>query len=420
MTQIFYDTHTPSDPAAGTGETLSGVNDAAPRASARAPSIESLQIGMHWFSELPGGLDRIYLSLVRALPEAGVGVRGMVNGDGGAERDSAGAITAFAPLGAALGTRLLAAHHTARRLIRAQRPDIIASHFPLYGLPTLLSGRDCVRVTHFHGPWADEALAEGGGRWSHQFKRVLETLAYTRQQRYIVLSRAFAKLLETRYRVAPGLIDVVPGCVDISRFALPLPRAAARAELGLPTDRPIVLTVRRLAKRMGLENLIDAMAAVVKAVPDALLLIVGRGGLSETLQQRIAERSLEHHVRLLGAVADPLLPLVYRAADVSVVPSLSLEGFGLTTIESLAAGTPVLVTPVGGLPEAVEGLARELILENTDARAIADGIVGALLGSLGLPDEDGCRGYARNGFSAPLMAARVARVYRSALGASSP
>ncbi len=92
--------------------------------------------------------------------------------------------------------------------------------------------------------------------------------------------------------------------------------AAPRAEaLNLPTDRPIVLTLRRLVRRMGLEDLVDAMATVRRSVPDALLLIVGRGTLDAELRERIAAIGLQDHVRLLGALPDARLPLVYRAAD---------------------------------------------------------------------------------------------------------
>jgi glycosyltransferase involved in cell wall biosynthesis len=156
---------------------------------------------------------------------------------------------------------------------------------------------------------------------------------------------------------------------------------------------------------MGLEDLIDAMASVRRSVPDALLLIVGRGTLDTELRERVAAIGLQDHVRLLGALPDAQLPLIYRAADVSVVPTLSLEGFGLTTVESLAAGTPVLVTPVGGLPEAVRDLSEALVLGLTDA----------LRGNLRLPDAYACRRYVRERFDVPVIAAKVAQVYREAV-----
>ncbi|WP_176324621.1 glycosyltransferase family 4 protein, partial [Burkholderia vietnamiensis] len=145
----------------------------------------------------------------------------------------------------------------------------------------------------------------------------------------------------------------VPGCVDTAQFDLPITQAEARRKLQLPQGRPIVLAVRRLVRRMGLEDLIDA------------------AGLGE-------------HVKLLGFVPDEHLAALYRAATVSVVPTVALEGFGLITVESLASGTPVLVTPVGGLPEAVSGLSEELVLGGTGTAAIAQGLDGALSGTLKL------------------------------------
>src|SRR5471030_2178982 len=194
-------------------------------------------------------------------------------------------------------------------------------------------------------------------------------------------------------------------------------RSDARRRLQLPQDRPVVLAVRRLVRRMGLEDLIEAMKRVKAKQPDVLLLIAGKGRLAEELQTRIADAGLEHNVRLLGFVPDHDLAALYRAADVSIVPTVALEGFGLITVESLASGTPVLVTPVGGLPEAVAPLSSNLVLPSTGVDAIAEGLIGALNGTLKLPDADACRRYARENFDNSVIAKRVASVYSEAIRA---
>jgi len=211
----------------------------------------------------------------------------------------------------------------------------------------------------------------------------------------------------------------VPGCVNVDQFNLPLTQNEARLKLQLPLGRPIVLAVRRLVRRMGLEDLIDAIKLVKKREPEVLLLIAGKGRLEGELQQRIDEAGLTDNVRLLGFVPDQHLAALYRAATISVVPTVALEGFGLITVESLASGTPVLVTPVGGLPEAVAGLSQDLVLPTTGADAIADGLGKALDGSLKLPDADACRKYARDNFDNPVIAKRVAAVYAEAIAAGS-
>jgi glycosyltransferase involved in cell wall biosynthesis len=150
-------------------------------------------------------------------------------------------------------------------------------------------------------------------------------------------------------------------------------------------------------------------------VPDVLLLIAGKGRLQEELQTRISEAGLDDNVKLLGFVPDQHLAALYRAATISVVPTVALEGFGLITVESLASGTPVLVTPVGGLPEAVAGLSPNLVLRATGAEAIAEGLGAALDGSLKLPDAQACRDYARANFDNSVIAKRVAAVYSEAI-----
>jgi len=381
-------------------------------------SIHSLQIGMHWFPERAGGLDRMYYSLVGALPGAGVEVRGVVAGSPKVAEDSGGAILGFGSASRSLPFRLMDARRALRREIRQRRPDVISSHFALYTFPGLDVTRGIPQVSHFQGPWADESFVEGAATLSQRIKHSLEQSVYERSSRLIVLSKAFGEILTRRYGIAPDRVRVVPGCVDTAQFDPPCTQAEARMRLQLPQDRPIILAVRRLVRRMGLEDLIDAVKQLKPRHPDVLLLIAGRGRLADELQQRIDGAGLADNVKLLGFVPDAHLPSLYRAADLSVVPTVALEGFGLITVESLAAGTPVLVTPVGGLPEAVAGLSPNLVLASTGPEAIADGIGAALSGRMALPSAEECRDYARSHFDNAVVAKRVASVYAEAIAAA--
>jgi glycosyltransferase involved in cell wall biosynthesis len=382
-------------------------------------SIKSLQIGMHWFPERAGGLDRMYYSLIGALPGAGVQVRGVVAGSPRVAADTNGAIQGFGPAAQSLPLRLMAARRALRREIQTQRPDVISSHFALYTFPGLDVTRGIPQVSHFQGPWADESHVEGADSLGQRAKRYLEQTVYARSSRLIVLSDAFGKILTSRFGIAPDRIRVVPGCVNVDQFNLPITQNEARLKMQLPLGRPIVLAVRRLVRRMGLEDLIDAIKIVKRREPDVLLLIAGRGRLELELQERIDDADLTDNVKLLGFVPDQHLATLYRAATLSVVPTVALEGFGLITVESLASGTPVLVTPVGGLPEAVAGLSQDLVLPSTGADAIAEGVSKALDGTLKLPDADACRAYARAHFDNPVIAKRVAAVYNEAISEAS-
>jgi glycosyltransferase involved in cell wall biosynthesis len=133
------------------------------------------------------------------------------------------------------------------------------------------------------------------------------------------------------------------------------------------------------------------------------------------LSRRRDEADLADHLMLTGFVPDALLPAAYRAADLSVVPSVALEGFGLVVAESLASGTPALVTAVGGLPETVEGLSADCVLENLDSRALGVWIGEALLGRLSLPAREVCVQHAREHFDWSVAARHISNVYQKAI-----
>jgi glycosyltransferase involved in cell wall biosynthesis len=137
--------------------------------------------------------------------------------------------------------------------------------------------------------------------------------------------------------------------------------------------------------------------------------------LADELKALVERKKLNEHIKLAGFVPDADLPLAYRAADLSVVPSIALEGFGLIVLESLAAGTPVIVTPVGGLPEVVSGLSKDLILEGSSPNQIADGLA-MRLGALDkLPSDTACQFYAKDIFDWPVIARKVIGVYEKCL-----
>ena len=372
----------------------------------------TLQIGIQYGG---GGEGRVISELFKFLPGAGFNVLGAV-----AEPDNIAEITngkflTFAPTTASKFSRFRSARRKLAAILREHRPAIVASHFALYALPAYDKISSRRLITHFHGPWGAESAQDGAGILASSARMLVERSLYLRSARVIVLSRAFARLASDRYGIDPDRIRIVPGSVDVGRFNLNIAKSEAREKLGLPADRPILLAVRRLVRRMGLAELIIALESVVKAVPEVLLCIAGRGLLRQELEQRVLELGLTNHVRFLGYVDDGDLPLLYRSADINVVPTVALEGFGLVAAESLAAGVPAMVTKVGGLPEVVADLSPDLMFASPEANDLAEGLIAALLGRLRLPDAAACAAYARNNFSSQLMADRIAEVYREVL-----
>lgn len=375
-------------------------------------TLRALAIGINWFDSGSGGLDRVFHDLAATLPMAGVEVNGLVLGPDDAEARSGGTVRAFG--GGPLPLRLWHARRAVDSALRGGTIDVVAAHFALFALPALDLLRQRPLIVHFHGPWADESAAEGAGALAVAAKRAAEGQVYRRAVRIITLSRAFADLIIRRYGVPADRVHIVPGSVDLTRFAALPSRNVARDALGWPTDRRILLTVRRLARRMGLDRLIAAMPAIVDAEPDVLLMIAGRGELQDKLRAQVETFGLDAHVRFIGFVPEAELPLAYRAAELNLVPTRALEGFGLTAAEALAAGTPSIVAPVGGLPEVVGPLAEDLVFPGETPGAIAAHIIEALRGRLALPTSVACRNHARLHFAPYMAALRTAAIYRAA------
>jgi glycosyltransferase involved in cell wall biosynthesis len=367
--------------------------------------------GVNWFAPGSGGLDRVFRDLALSLPQQDIALHGLVLGPPDVAALTRGQVLAFGR-GGKLPMRLLAARMAMRKALLLQAPDVVALHFALFAAPTIDLLKTRPVVMHFHGPWAEEAAAEGAGPAGVAVRAGLERSVYRRATRLITLSEAFATLLQSRYGIAREKIRVVPGSVDLTRFAPKVSRAAARAALGWPAANPILLAVRRLVRRMGLDRLIAAMPAVCAAVPGAMLMIAGRGAEEGRLKSLAEASGVGDNIRFLGFVADSDLPLAYRAADLNIVPSRALEGFGLTAAEALAAGTPSLVSPIGGLPEVVAPLDANLVFRSGSAPDIAGGLVAALTG--GAPGETACISYARARFAPERAAAGVAAIYREA------
>jgi glycosyltransferase involved in cell wall biosynthesis len=277
--------------------------------------------------------------------------------------------------------------------------DVVHTHFAYAATgPAKVLPDTVPHVRSFYGPWHEEGLVEdntrvnaatGAARVKARLMRVVkyklrkktEQESVDRSQAVIVLSEHSRKEVHDLH-YPNDKIHLIPGGVDTDRFCLtPGGRAAARSALGLSKERPILFCVRRLAPRMGLDNLIRAMQMVVTAVPNALLLIGGKGPEAERLQKLIVELNLQHNVQMVGFIPDEQLADYYRAADVFVLPTTALEGFGLVTVEALASGTPVIATPIGASPEILRPLDGRLLTESAAPPDLANAIQNFLASS---------------------------------------
>ncbi|RDI74866.1 Glycosyltransferase [Gaiella occulta] len=200
-----------------------------------------------------------------------------------------------------------------------------------------------------------------------------ERRAVTRAAAILVLSEYSRELVLSRHPDAADRIRQVRGGVGSAFLAPPRETAAAvRARHGIPPEAVFLLTTRRLEPRMGLEELIAALASV--ADERFVLAVTGDGAGRAALEDLVRSLSLNERVRFLGRVDEDELRSLYAAADLFVLPTVAYEGFGMSTIEALASGTPVLGTAVGATPEILAPLDAALIVPRADSAAIAEGL----------------------------------------------
>jgi glycosyltransferase involved in cell wall biosynthesis len=339
-----------------------------------------LMLGKGWFPTQLGGLDRYYRALLSELPEAcGVVV--------GPADDVPARVSAVSSHEAPLVKRLIAVTRATWSAIG--EVEIVDVHFALYGLlPTVIAKLRRKRlIVHFQGPWAAESLAmTGRSSWHIQVKFAVECTVYRQADLLITLTRAFRDLLVDTYGVDPAKVRVLGPGVDTSEFS-PGCRDAARKRFDLATDAFVVCCVRRLVPRMGIDLLLEAWAAQLAANPAAVLLISGDGPLRKELQATITAADWGSRVKLLGRIPDDALVDLYRAADMNILPSRSHEGFGLTVLEAAACGTPSIVTNIGGLPEAVDGMGSNLVVEAGNSEVITARLADAHAGDLPSREE---------------------------------
>jgi glycosyltransferase involved in cell wall biosynthesis len=373
--------------------------------------MKLLQIGASWLSYQFSGLERYYAELVIHLPSLGAEVTGLVYELTEPPEVEGLRLVSFGTQNKSSARKFLDQRRILRRYLN-NGIDVVVSHCTPSLFPSLndLGGKPL--ICHFHGPRYLERTMEGANPLVIQLLKYIEHQVYARADHIITLSHYMKDVLEETYGYPGERISVVPGGVNVDQFKQCLTREEARKRLELSVDRPTILTVRRLDRRMGLHNLVEAMSEVVRMSPDVLLLIAGKGRLHDELDHHIRSRSLSANVRLMGPVAEQLLPLLYKAADFSIVPTTAYEGFGLILVESLASGTPVLGTPVGAIPEVLRPLAKSLLLESPSPEHISEGICEVLSGQRLLPSARECENYAVTNYAWPVVVSKVHATYR--------
>jgi glycosyltransferase involved in cell wall biosynthesis len=278
--------------------------------------------------------------------------------------------------------------------LRRHYDVILVCGFRVLGVPALLVhlliGRPCVLKADSQGELSGKFFDAGLDRLKLSHDRFPVSVII--RGRNALLRRAarfvaISAVIESEYRAARVLaerIERIPNSVDLLKFnpVTSQESAALRDRLGIPVNRRVAIFTGRLVTTKGLPSLLRAWPTVIDKCPDAFLVLVGSGGLGiqnceQMLRCVVRDRHLEASVLFTGSVDN--VQEYLKASDVFVFPS-EREAFGISVIEAMACGLPVVTTGVDGIRDFVRPGIDALVVNSGDDDALAAAIACALDG----------------------------------------
>ena len=261
-----------------------------------------------------------------------------------------------------------------RRLKQSGRCDIIDAHFAypdgyaasLLGkwlkLPVCITLRG-TELRHLAQPALRSRLLQG----LHSATRIFSVSESLRQ-------------LVIQAGVPADKIEVVGNGVDTELFS-PIDRKSARAQLKIPQDAKVLITVGALVERKGFHRVIEQLPRLLPTYPNLIYLVVGgpspEGDRSKELRRQVEVAGLSANVQFLGPLKPYELPIPLSAADVAVLAS-SNEGWANVILEAMACGCPVIASSVGGNAEVVCNRTLGAIYEFGNDEALYEKLASAL------------------------------------------
>jgi glycosyltransferase involved in cell wall biosynthesis len=305
---------------------------------------------------------------------------------GGAERSSLGLLAGLAGRGHTVriycNTKRIARkaqEHGLNALIRPLGGDVMIGHAAAFAAALRRQAPDVLILVTFRRLWLGSLAARLAGV-PRTISRIGTSTDVARSVKYrFVLKRWVDDVVVNAHSIRQPFLDSLPASARVRVAVIPngvVPRAAtlsreqARREFDLPGNAFVIGTVSRLAAGKGLERLVDVLALLDDAT---YAVITGDGALRESLRARTAELGIAHRVRFTGARED--VGNVLAALDLYLVTS-DREGMSNAMLEALAAGLPVVSTPVSGAAEALLGDPVCGIITPPQPALIADAVAG--------------------------------------------
>ncbi|WP_405469409.1 glycosyltransferase family 4 protein [Streptomyces anulatus] len=247
--------------------------------------------------------------------------------------------------------------------------------------------RRAVATTHGHEVWW--ARTPGARTLLRRIGDRTDTVTYLGEATRAPIAAALGPAAARRMvRLAPGVDaeafrvreEAREAVRSGARDGIRPPAGGVRERYGLG-GRPVILCAARLVPRKGQDTLIRALPAVLRAVPDAVLLLTGDGPYARTLRRLAADTGVADAVVLAGGQPHAAMPEHYAACDIFAMPcrtrrrGLEVEGLGIVFLEAAASGLPVLVGDSGGAPDTVRDGETGHVVDGRDVAAVADRLV---------------------------------------------
>ena len=287
------------------------------------------------------------------------------------------------------------------RIISAEQPDIVHVH-----------SRRGADLWGAAAAWRMRIPAIITRRVDNPENPFLARLKYRFYKKIVTISKEIRRVLHAE-GIPSEKIEVIPSAVDTQRFNTTCDQEWFRAEFGLKPKHRTIGMLAQFIPRKGHRFLISAAPEILSRCPEARILLFGKGPLQNSIRQQCSSQQLGDKVLFAGFRND--LERILPCLNIVVHPA-TLEGLGVSLLQSAAAGVPIVATRVGGIPEIIENGINGYLIEAGDIQAITNRVINLLEDPIKSKRFGSCgRKKVESQFSIDKMAKSYLSLYRKVL-----
>lgn len=383
------------------------------------------------FPENPSGSARVAWDIVQAMRDRGHNVallcrRQSPEAEDISEYEGIQVVRFSFPLSSSLDPfkvkkRIESGKRAAGEYLSNRKWDVIHIHLPIFGRVVYETFGDGPRYIYtVHSPsimeqrinWRAQGLA---GRLKLLFGtaalRRMEGGLLQKAEKIHTLSRFTKDKIDSFYGLGHKVSVISHWCRD--SFVRKYSKEQARQILGWPKDATIFFTVRVMHIRYGLDIAIKAVAPILQQKKDIYFALAGDGPYKESFMHLAKELTVEDLIWFMGRIDDEMLKRCYEASDLFILPTTSLECFGLIVLEALAFGLPVISTDAAAIPELMEPILPQCIVSAGSVEELRKKIVDYLESRLDIPEPEAIIKYVKQKFNRQNILPQIVSLFES-------